>query len=176
MSRESLSVGMAEASLAFSRRQQTGLWRRSVIAMIALTMATFGLYFSIWFLRRRAALNQLDSPRKLPAWPFVLALAIAVLRLVVAFATGTPPPSDASPMLALVTTAQLAVGILIIVQCFFIKNILEDHLAPAGGVLGHLSDESAKLSGLLTFFFSIFNLQYVINTRVVMSDRYATTG
>src|SRR5882672_7347929 len=116
MSRESLSVGMAEASLAFSKRQQTALWRRSVIAMIALTIATFGLYYSIWFLRRRTALNQLDSSRKLPAWPFVLALAIAVLRLVVAFATGTPPPSDVSPILALITTAQLAVGILMIVQ------------------------------------------------------------
>lgn len=178
MSRETLSVGMGEASLAFAKRQQTGLRRRGVATMIVLTIATFGLYYPIWFLRRRAALNQLDSPRKLAAWPFALALAIAVLRLAVALAVGTPPPGEPSPIVALVTLAQFAVGILVIVQCFFIKDILEDHVAPpiGGGGLGHVSDGSAKLSGLMTFFFSIFYLQYIINTRVLASDRYVTTA
>jgi len=29
---------------------------------------------------------------------------------------------------------------------------------------------------LLTFFFTIFYLQHIINTRVVRSERWATTG
>ena len=48
---------------------------RSVIVMILLSLVSFGLYYPIWFLRRRAAFNQLDSPRKLPRWPFFVALA-----------------------------------------------------------------------------------------------------
>ena len=65
--------------------EPTGLKRRSVLLMIVLMILTFGLYLSIWFLRRRKALNQLDSPRKLAWWPFlafavVIGLAVALNR------------------------------------------------------------------------------------------------
>jgi len=172
MSQDSLSVGIGEASLAFSKRQNTGLRRRSVIVMIALSIVTFGLYPAFWFLRRRTALNQLDSPRKLQAWPFIVFLAFVVLRIVVTTAAGAAPRGEVPPIVLLFDFGQLAVGILMIVQCFNTKTILEDHLSGSGdGLLRAGSDLSASLSSVFTFLFSIFYLQYVINSRLVAAKR-----
>src|SRR6266566_1911660 len=94
----------------------TGLRRRSVVLMIVLTVVTFGLYYPIWFLRRRAALNRLDSPRKLPRWPFLLFLAFFVLQFIVSIASGSAPPEQTigSGAALLLSLAQLAVGILMV--------------------------------------------------------------
>src|SRR5215471_15501380 len=64
------------------------LKRRSVLAMIGLSLVTFGLYYSIWFLRRRTALNQLDSPRKLQQWPFIVVIAWFVFQFFLGVAVG----------------------------------------------------------------------------------------
>jgi nitrate reductase NapE component len=170
MSQDSLSVGIGEASLAFSKRQNTGLRRRSVVLMIALSIVTFGLYPAFWFLRRRAALNELDSPRKLQAWPFFVFLAFVVLRIVATAAAGPVPRGEVSPIETLFGFGQLAVGILMIVQCFYTKTILEDHLSGSGDS-GFGADTSVSLSGVFTVFFSIFYLQHVINTRLVAAKR-----
>jgi hypothetical protein len=48
-----------------------------------------------------------------------------------------------------------------------LKDILEDHLAgPEDDVSQSLFVERVKLSGLMTFFFQMFYLQYVINRYV----------
>ena len=162
----SVSAATIEVPAAFSRRHRTALRQRSVIVMILLTIVTLGVYYPMWFLRRRAAFNQLDSPRKLHVWPFAVALAFAAVRFVVAITSGPRAPEASVDFL--LSVAQLAVAILIVVQCFFIKTILEDHLvAPGSDRIGHFSDNSAELSGLMTVFFSIYYLQHVINTRVV---------
>ena len=59
-----------------------------------------------------------------------------------------------------------AVGIVFIVQTFFVKSILEDVLTP-DGPLGNEAGYHRQLSGLLTFFFSVFYLQYIINRDIV---------
>src|SRR6266850_719602 len=171
MSQYSLSPASREAADAFSRRNRTALRRRSVIVMVLLTIVTFGVYYPVWFLRRGAALNQLDSPRKLPAWPFVASLVFVTIRLAVALASGSPPKTTPSSADLLFQLGNLAIGIVIVVQCFFIKDILEDHLAgPGDTLMSALSLHSEGLSRLMTFFFSIYYLQHVINTRVVASE------
>jgi hypothetical protein len=155
---------------AGSGHRPTGLKRRSLILMIVLTIVTLGLYYPLWFLRRRAALTQLDAPRKLQLWPFLLFLVFVVIRLVVSIASGSSPPEQTigAGASALLGLGQLAVGILIVVQCFFIKDILEDHLAgPGDDVSNSILFNSVRLSGLMTFFFGIFYLQYVINRDIV---------
>jgi uncharacterized protein DUF4234 len=170
MSQYSVSAATREAAVAFSRPDRTALRRKSVIVMVLLTIVTFGVYYPVWFLRRRAALNQLDSPRKLPAWPFVVSLVFVTIRLAVALASGSPPKTNPSVDL-LFQLGNLAIGIVIVVQCFFIKDILEDHLAGPGDTLvSSLSAQSEGLSRLMTFFFSIYYLQHMINTRVVPSE------
>ena len=131
---------------------------------------TLGLYYPIWFMRRRAALNRLDSPRKLRSWPFLTFIAVFVLQLIIGVVSGSTPIEQTigSGGLLLLVLARLAVGIVMLVQCFFVKDILEDHLAgPDDHVPNPLFMERIALSGLMTFFFQIFYLQYVINRDVV---------
>jgi uncharacterized protein DUF4234 len=147
----------------------TRIKRRSVVLMIVLTVVTFGLYYPTWFLRRRAALNRMDSPTKLRRWPFVAFFAFFVLQFIVGLASGSAPPEQTIGAGAslLLTFLQLAIGILMVVQCFFIKDILEDHLAgPEDSVSSSILADRVKLSALMTFFFQIFYLQYVINRYV----------
>lgn len=149
----------------------TGLKRRSVLLMIVLTLVTFGLYFPIWFLRRRAALNRLDSPRKLRLWPFVLVTAWFAFQFIFGFAAALRAHGQATraetPLLF--NLLQLGINILMLVQSFFTKDILEDHLSgPGDDVPNPLFVDSVKLSGIMTFFFQIFYLQYVINRDIAV--------
>lgn len=147
----------------------TGLKRRSVLLMIVFFVVTFGLYFPIWFLRRRAALNELDSPRKLQRWPFVVFVVWFVVEGVLGAAAASAPLEEilGEAAVLLLNVVQLAVGILMLVQSFVTKDILEDHLAgPEDQVPSGLSAEAVRLSGVMTFFFQIFYLQYVINRHI----------
>jgi hypothetical protein len=149
-----------------SSASSTGLGRRRVIVMIVLTIVTFGLYYPIWFFRRRGALNRLNSPRKLRLWPFTIFCTVTVVDVVVVIASGPGLPAGTIGAAAadLLRLARLAAGVLMLVQCFLTKDILEDHLAgPEDDVSHSLFVERVKLSGLMTFFFQIFYLQYVIN-------------
>ena len=131
--------------------------------MVVLTVVTFGVYYPLWFLRRRAALNQLNSPKKLAAWPFILLLVFLVSQIVLALASDPAAPQDQVSTGGLIfRLMRLAIGLLIVVQCFFIKDILEDHLS------GH---EALPLSPIMTFFFQAFYLQHVINRHVAASVR-----
>lgn len=147
----------------------TGLRRRSVILMIVLTVVTVGLYYPIWFLRRRTALNRLNSSTKLRRWPFVTFTTVFVVVLVVEVVSDPARPEDVIGMVpaVLLYLTRLATGLLIIWQCFVIKDILEDHLIePTDDVLSSLTVERVELSALKTFFFQIYYLQYAINRYV----------
>lgn len=142
------------------------LKRRSVILMIVLTLVTLGFYYPAWFLRRRAAFNRLSSPRKLPVWPFLILVAFTILDVVVAMASaGTSVEQTVGTTGAwLLTLTRLAIGILMVVQCFVAKDILEDHLAGEGeDVRSRFSAEIVQLSGVMTVLFQIYYLQHAIN-------------
>jgi len=143
-----------------------GLERRGILVMIALTLVTLGLYYPIWFLRRLDALNDLHSRMKLPRWPFVVALAAFVVELIVDVADGLGGGSliGRGPATFL-TVVRLAFSLLLLLHCYLVKDILEDHLATFG--------KSVKLSRAMIFFFQIYYLQYVINRDVVGSSATA---
>jgi len=157
------------------------LKQRNVLVMIVLTIVTLGFYYPLWFLRRRRALNALDSPRKLPAWPFVLLLAFLITEFLAGFVAGVIAPGrrlddaiGSGPALALLI-ARLAIGLLILIQCFRIKDILEDHLAgPEGSQGAMMLSTQIQLSGLMTFLFTIFYLQHVMNRDVIPMQHAAT--
>jgi uncharacterized protein DUF4234 len=143
--------------------------------MIAAHFLTFGVYDYYWFLRGRAALNQLDSPRKLDKWPFVTAIAFLLVQLVlIVLSVGEPFRQlfDGGGELVL-SAARLALAILIVVQAFKVRDILEDHMmGPEDDASRHPVD-AADVSGLLTFFFGVIYLQYVINRKILhpMDDK-----
>ena len=155
-----------------------GLKRRSVIVMIALSVLTLGLYYSIWFLRRREALNRLDSPRKLRQWPFVVAIVWFVFQFLLGVANGVAGQQVIGDGAAtLLTVVRLGVGVLMVVQCFFTKDILEDHFAgPGDQVTTPMFAETIQLSGVMTFIFQIFYLQYAINRYLADSKSAAAVA
>jgi len=152
------------------------LRKRSVLLMIVFTLITLGFYYPIWFLRRRAALNALDSPRKIAWWPPVVMLVVMAIAFMVGFAGGLTHARDAAEVIGaggatLLLLARLGVGILMLIQAFFVKDILEDAIqGPGTDTSTPMLSTPPQLSGLLTFFFSIFYLQYVINRDVLASS------
>lgn len=64
------------------------------------------------------------------------------------------------------TLVQLVVGIAMVIQCFRIRDIIQDH-APPPPDPDQLFVEQVQLSGVMTFFFSVFYLQWAINKYVV---------
>ena len=148
-----------------------GLKHRSVLMMIVFVIITLGLYFLIWWFRRRPGLNRLNSPTKIPLWPLLSVLALYCVQLGVGVAEGLADGERVAPEIqALVSIFQIAVGIVMIVQAFRAKNIIEDHAAPAPGS-GPMFGTEVKLSGVMTFFLSIFYLQWAINRHVIAAQR-----
>jgi hypothetical protein len=136
--------------------------RVSILVMIVFMVATLGLYMPIWFLRRRGALNQLGSPRKLKAWPFVTAICLLAIQIPIELLATTDGGQSLFDLVNLVWTG------FFIWQAFRIKRILEDHLfAGAADLPGGVRADAWELSGVFTFFFTIFYLQHVINCRLL---------
>jgi len=72
-----------------------------------------------------------------------------------------------APVENALTLVRLVTGIVMVIQCFIIKDIIEDHVTPEDAGVQPMFVERVKLSGLATFFFSIFYLQYAINRYIV---------
>jgi uncharacterized membrane protein len=145
-----------------------GLKRRSVLVMIVFMIISLGIYYLVWWFRRRPALNRLNSPTKLSIWPPLLMAVLFVIQIPIGIADGLAPDGQALDEQGVMVMAifQLVVTILMIVQTFRIKEIIEDHATPDVHE-GPIFAETVKLSGLMTFFFSIFYLQWAINRYVV---------
>jgi hypothetical protein len=150
-------------------KEATPLEDASVFALCVLTLLTAGLYQPIWFLSRRRALNNLRSREKLKVWPLAVALAAlaASVGLPIIGTIKYGSWAEAENTLSFVHPLILLVGVFIIIaQCFEVRRILLDHLAP--GQEGMFSAGiRLQYEGLLsrtgTFFLGIFYLQHEIN-------------
>lgn len=143
--------------------------KRRVVTMILFCVVTLGLYYPIWFLRRRPALNSLDSPTKLAVWPFVTYIAVWVIQLAYGIARGEEAPDPESGTEVLLTLINIGSTLWVVFQGFRTRDILQDHLAgpdaEAFGT-GMFTTKRTLLSGPMTFFFQIFYLQFVINRMI----------
>ena len=144
--------------------------RTNVALIVVLTFISFGLYYPIWFLRRRSALNGLRSPEKLGAASLVVALGLTLAYIITNLAVGFTEglTSETTPYWLPVFdgVAMLSIGVILIFQAFKVRRILEDHMSksrtgPFSSSIALLHDSS--ISGVATFFFGIFYLQYEIN-------------
>ena len=154
----------------------TGLKRRRVLVMIVFTIITSGLYYLIWFFRRRNGLNALNSPRKVALWPLLLFGADLAIEVVLGFVSGERGVAAAIGTMpaTFFLLVRFVCGLIMIWQCFVIKDIIEDHLSgPDDGAMPNVFIERVQLSGLATFFLSIFYLQYAINRDLARLQRRA---
>jgi hypothetical protein len=156
------------AHVADRRPDRDGLKYRSLWLMIVFLLISFGIYYLIWFFRRRSGLNSLDSPRKLPMWPLLLTAALFAVQFVLGVVAGSEPVPDVIGPVGsgVLTLLQLVVGITMVIQCFRIRDIIQDHATPPLDPDQRFVDQ-VQLSGVMTFFFSIFYLQWAINKYVV---------
>jgi hypothetical protein len=147
--------------------------RTSVALLVLLTLITFGLYYPFWFMRRKSEINALQSREKLSLVPFLAVCLIWLLDffLNLFFAQSTRMGLESSPswLVGFDGLASLAGGVILVLQAFKVRRIMEDHLEASR--TGPLSTSIALLQGLslsavATFFFGIFYLQYKINDLV----------
>ena len=145
-----------------------GLKRRSVLVMVVFTIITFGLYYLTWWFRRRRGLNRLNSDAKLPLWPLLLMLALFFVEFVLGLTQEVVVDDQVvrERILVFDLIFQLLVGVVMLVMTFRVKGMIEDHATPDLDS-GPESVELVKLSGLMTFFFSIYYLQWAINRYVL---------
>ncbi len=123
--------------------------RTPVLLVLLLSVLTLGIYLPIWFLRRRQEINSLDAPDKLApgAFVFVIIAYSTTLLLLVFTADGGG---------ALGRLIDLIASIVIVVQCFAVRRILDCHF-------NVVLEQNVYFSAVLTFLLGILYLQYMIN-------------
>ena len=101
-------------------------------------------------------------------WPLLLAAAIYGMLFALGLMQGADPSQDVIGPVSnnVITLLQLGAGITTIIQCFRIRDIIQDHATPPPDPDQRFV-EQVQLSGVMTFIFSIFYLQWAINKYVV---------
>jgi Ca2+/Na+ antiporter len=129
--------------------------------MVILTVVTAGIYWPIWFMRRRKAINTMQAKEKLGSAVFILAIALFVISLLVAISAGVLEKGGGE--LLLTKGLQAFSGIMhavaaavVLVQSFKVRRIFNEHFNT------HLRQD-ISFSVVATFFFIIYYLQYKIN-------------
>lgn len=138
--------------------------KTSVLVVIILTFITGGIYFPIWYLTRREAINQLNSSEKLGKGIFIAGIVVFSLVLVNSFYSaflnldaiqaGAVVQVTIADLIA--NIASLIILIPLIYQTFKVKRILIDHYN------NHLQKD-ITFSNIMTLLFLNIYLQYKIN-------------
>ena len=144
------------------------LKRRSIVVMILLALVTLGVYNAVWFFRTRRGFNKLGPYSEVPLAGCVALLILTLANDAIDFLRGFSGDRETLEVPKLLVL--LGVAIVLLTLSFRIKGILETYLSrPANNddpPLG-ISRIRSELSGVLTFFLSIFYLQYIVNKRVL---------
>jgi len=165
------SLGEREAVAAAAAAEPEAKFEKtSVVVVILLSFLTGGIYLPIWFLRRREAINRLRSPEGIGwAAPFAATVAFS-LGLCAAFASGFAGAMGlreaVGELFASGRVLAMVGAVLILFECFRVRRILLDHLhAQSSGLFSSsvALERDTSFSGVATFFFGIWYLQYKIN-------------
>ena len=165
------SLGEHEAVAAAAVAEPEAKFEKtSVVVVILLSLLTGGIYLPIWFLRRREAINRLRSPEGIGwAAPFAATVAFS-LGLCAAFASGFAGAMGlreaVGELFASGRVLAMVGAVLILFACFRVRRIVLDHLHTQSSGLFASSvalERDTSFSGVATFFFGIYYLQYKIN-------------
>lgn len=132
------------------------LKKGNVFFAILLTIISLGIYVPYWFIKRQEAFNQLDSEKKFSK----RGLIILFILFASTEALGFLFPIHLNPNLPfhvlVIHLVHLGCWIFIIILALRARRILLDHMGTHYRVV-------SKISGVLTFLFYIYYLQYKIN-------------
>jgi len=120
--------------------------RQSVVVTIILSIITLGIYTAVWVILRRPFLESLRTRQRLGIELPVISLAATGLQWIMLVV---------APRSQLETVLSLASSIPMIMACFRAKRMIEEELVAMG--------RPNRLSGVATFFLSIYYLQWRIN-------------
>ena len=104
------------------------LKRKSIPLMLLLTVLTGGFYYVAWFLLRQDGINSLNAKEKLKTFPFVAAIALMAVSIGFSVGAELEASATAEAYEALGSFAEVFATILLLVQCFKVRRILEVHL------------------------------------------------
>jgi hypothetical protein len=154
---------IGEISVQTERAVKQGLKNTPVILTMFLTLITAGIYYPCWFLTRRCQINKLHSREKLSNGLFILGIVIYSISLLPGILEGIQEANGTTEFLTIAEGLDsvdefliLFVGIIMVIQSFKVKRILRDHF-------DDYLRRNVSLSGLATFFFGIYYLQYKMN-------------
>jgi len=157
----------AQETISSFSQSGSELKKMSVLLLIFLTVITVGIFSPVWFLKRRNEINNLQAKEKLGTGVFVFAIVVFSISLLVTLMSGAMEGlAEGLGEMNLLLTAKgldlfsrildLVAGITLLVQCFKVRRIFNEHFNT------HLQ-RGISFSGVATFFFQIFYLQYKIN-------------
>lgn len=128
--------------------------KMSVLLLILLTVVTCGIYTLVWLSQRRPFLNSLDRSEQVSAGMINTVIGCYSVSFILGLAAGI---TDNDGLDGLSRLFSFVSSITLLVSCFRWKRMFERYLVRSS-VGGY-----QKLSGLATFFFNIYYLQYRIN-------------
>lgn len=163
---------------------ETTFKKRNIFLMLFLTVITFGIYIPIWFFKQQDSINRLISEKKINSKLLVLLLMISIVMVMpiataiislLSFTLLAVTGAKVFSGIALVTfvltsffqikaidwvingwVIKILLYILILILAFRVQNILNDHF-------NKKLNRDIIFSDLLTFFFTIYYLQYKLN-------------
>ena len=137
---------------------QAAINKMNVVLLIFLTWITAGIYAPVWFLRNRYYMNKLQSERKVKKGIFIFLIFILSLSLIGSIFISIKKEFDyVYEIIALLNILIKLVFVFVIIsQSFKVYDIFNDHYNKFLG-------RGIQFSGVLTFFFTIFYLQYKMN-------------
>jgi hypothetical protein len=135
--------------------------KTSSALMVILTFVTAGIYWPIWFMTRRKAINGMQAKEKLGSAVFVLAIVLFVISLFVAVFAGVMERVGDDLLLAkgleaLSGILHAVVAAAVLVQSFKVRRIFDAHFNV------HLR-QGISFSRVATFCLIIYYLQYKMN-------------
>ena len=133
------------------------LKEKNIILVIVLIIVTLGIYYPVWFLKQKEAINNLKSKEKLTDTPLLITLVLYSFSAIIFFYQIPNYDVEIIGALDIIDAIiSLTGAIIMIFMSFKVRRIFDQYYNIA-------LKKNIKLSKVWTFFLGIIYLQYKIN-------------
>ncbi|MBA4603602.1 DUF4234 domain-containing protein [Thermoactinomyces mirandus] len=135
--------------------QTAGFKKVDVALMIVLSLVTFGLYIPYWYVSRQKAIENLNTQQKFPfwiAWVIFVCYLVDFIISIASFFVMLPVWYGMFSLYAFLFFIPIFIGLNIILRRMMLEHERKD-----------ISFSNNRKTYMLTFLFTIFYLQYLID-------------